>query len=144
VSVASSDPVVKPAVWGTVAFVALAVAGAVGPTAVAVSAAGFDLLLFVLGVLAFVRTLLTAAQRSREEELSVAGIWFLQGSAPVDVQRLLLGALAVQVVVGIGAAMARPDPLAFGSLVPVFGLGLAGLWAVRSGTFPPRRSTTRR
>ena len=138
------DPVVKPAVWGTAAFVVAAVAGIAAPDPLAVSIAVFDLLLFALGTLAFVRTLLSAAQRSREEELSVAGIWFLQGSAPPDVQRWLLGALAVQVVVGIGTAIARPDPLAFGTLVPMFGLGLSGLWAVRSGTFPPRRSTARR
>lgn len=139
-----SDPVVKPAVWGTVAFVVAALVGIAAPDPLAVSIAVFDLLLFALGTLAFLRTLLTAAQRSREEELSVAGIWFLQGSAPATVQRWLLGALAAQVVVGIGAAMARPDPLAFGTLVPVFGLGMSGLWAVRSGTFPPRRSTRSR
>jgi hypothetical protein len=134
-----SDPVVKPAVWGTAAFVIAALVGIAAPDPLAVSIAVFDLLLFVLGTLAFLRTLLTAAQRSREEELSVAGIWFLQGSAPAQVQRWLLGAL-----VGIGAAIARPDPLAFGTLVPVFGLGMSGLWAVRSGTFPPRRSTRSR
>jgi len=139
-----SDPVVKPAVWGTVAFVVAAFVGIPAPDPLAVSIAVFDLLLFALGTLAFLRTLLTAAQRSREEELSVAGIWFLQGSAPADVQRLLLGALAAQVVVGIGTAIARPDPLAFGTLVPVFGLGLTGLWAVRSGTFPPRRNPSSR
>lgn len=139
-----SDPVVKPAVWGTVAFVVAALVGIAAPDPLAVSIAVFDLLLFALGTLAFLRTLLTAAQRSREEELSVAGIWFLQGSAPKDVQARLLGALAVQVVVGIGTAIARPDPLAFGTLVPVFGLGLTGLWAVRSGTFPPRRATASR
>ena len=138
------DPVVKPAVWGTAAFVVAAVVGIAAPDPLAVSIAVFDLLLFALGTLAFLRTLLTAAQRSREEELSVAGIWFLQGSAPKDVQTRLLGALAVQVVVGIGTAIARPDPLAFGTLVPVFGLGLTGLWAVRSGTFPPRRATAPR
>ena len=139
-----TDPVVKPAVWGTVAFVVAALAGIPAPDPLAVRIAVFDLLLFALGTLAFLRPLLTAPQRSREEELSVAGIWFLQGSAPPDVQRWLLGALATQIVVGIGTAVARPDPLAFGTLVPVFGLGLSGLWAVRSGTFPPRRSTASR
>ena len=139
-----SDPVLKPAMWGTVAFTAAALVGIAAPDPLAVSIAVFDLLLFALGTLAFLRTLLTAAQRSREEELSVAGIWFLQGSAPKDVQTKLLGALAVQLVVGIGTAIARPDPLAFGTLVPMFGLGLTGLWAVRSGTFPPRRSPASR
>ena len=132
------DPVVRPAVWGTVAFaVAAPVAVAAGGT-VALGVAIFDLVLFALGMLAFVRTLLVAAERSRREELSVAGIWFLAG-APPAIRRWLLGCLAVQVVVALVTASLRPyTALAFGVLVPLFGLGLCGLWAVRSGSFPPR------
>lgn len=134
------DPVVRPAVWGTVAF-AFASAIAVANDAAAGLVAVFDLILFALGTLAFVRTLLTAAQRSRTEELSVAGIWFLSGSAPADVRAWLLACLGAQVVIALAAAFARPySAVAFGVLVPMFGLGLAGLWAVRSGTFPPRTS----
>jgi hypothetical protein len=132
------DPVVKPAVLGTVAF-AIASAIAVANEDAAAIVAVFDLLLFALGLLAFVRTLLSAAQRSRTEELSVAGIWFLNGSAPKDVQWWLLGSLAAQLVISFVAAGLRPyTAVAFGVLVPMFGLGLTGLWAVRSGTFPPR------
>ncbi len=134
------DPVVRPAVWGTVAF-ALASALAVANEGAAASVAVFDLVLFALGMLAFVRTLLVAAQRSRTEELSVAGIWFLAGSAPRDVRLWLLGSLAAEVVIALVAASLRPyTAVAFGVLVPLFGLGLTGLWAVRSGTFPPRTS----
>jgi hypothetical protein len=132
------DPVVKPAVWGTVAFAVASVIAVVSEGA-APSVAVFDLILFALGLLAFVRTLLSAAQRSRTEELSVAGIWFLSGSAPKDVQWWLLGCLAAQLVISFVAAGLRPyTAVAFGVLVPMFGLGLTGLWAVRSGTFPPR------
>ena len=47
--------------------------------------------------------------------------------------------LAVEVVVALGAAIARPyTSLAAGTLVPVYGLALCGLWAARHGTFPPR------
>ena len=134
------DPVVRPAVWGTAAFV-VASATAVANEDAAAFVAVFDLILFALGLLAFVRTLLTAAQRSRTEELSVAGIWFLAGSAPRSIQVWLLGCLAVEVVVALVAASLRPyTAVAFGVLVPLFGLGLSGLWAVRSGTFPPRTS----
>jgi len=36
-------------------------------------------------------------------------------------------------------ASVRPfTGLAFGILVPTYGLGLVGLWAVRLGEFPPR------
>jgi hypothetical protein len=45
----------------------------------------------------------------------------------------------VQVVVALVTAIARPfTGLAFGILVPVFGLGLAGLWGARRGSFPSR------
>jgi hypothetical protein len=54
------DPVVKPAVLGTVAF-AIASAIAVANEDAAAIVAVFDLLLFALGLLAFVRTLLSAA-----------------------------------------------------------------------------------
>lgn len=131
------DPVVKPAVWGTLAFVVVTAVGVSSDSGSAFVII-FDVILLALGILAFVRTLLVAAERSRREELSVAGIWFLVG-APTPIRLWLLGALAVQVVVGIGGGAIKPEPGAFGVLVPVFGLGLCGLWAVRSGTFPPRR-----
>jgi hypothetical protein len=132
------DPVVKPAVWGTIAFAAVTAVGVTGGDAASPFVIIFDVILFALGVLAFVRTLLVAAERSRTEELSVAGIWFLAG-APKDIRLWLLGAFALQIVIGLGGGAAKPEPGAFGVLVPVFGLGLCGLWAVRSGTFPPRR-----
>jgi len=133
------DAVVKPAVWGTVAFTATSIAAVASDGVVAGGAAVFALVLFGLGTLAFVRTLLVAAQRSRTEELSVAGIWFLSGSAPPPIRTWLLGCLAVQVVVALVAASLRPySVVAFGVLVPMYGLGLCGLWGARSGTFPPR------
>lgn len=134
------DPVVRPAVWGTVAFLVASVV-AVANEGAAAFVAVFDLVLFALGLLAFVRTLLVAAQRSRTEELSVAGIWFLAGSAPKPIRLWLMACLAVEIVVALVAASLRPyTAVAFGVLVPMFGLGLSGLWAVRSGTFPPRTS----
>lgn len=136
-----ADPVVRPAVWSTVAF-AVASAIAVASAHAAAFIAIFDLILFVLGCLVFARTLLTAAQRSRTEELSVTGIWLLAGQRR-DIQRWLLGCLAAQVVIALVAAAMRPySSVAFGVLVPTLGLGLCGLWAVRSGTFPPRSSGT--
>jgi hypothetical protein len=132
------DPVVRPAVWGTVAFAVVSLVGVSGGAGAEAFAIFFDVILFVLGLLAFVRTLLVAAQRSRTEELSVAGIWFLVG-APTPIRVWLLGCLAAQIAIGLAAGFAQPEPGAFGVLVPVYGLGLCGLWSVRSGTFPPRR-----
>ncbi|MEA3054857.1 MAG: hypothetical protein QOD30_289, partial [Actinomycetota bacterium] len=50
---------------------------------------------------------------------------------------------AAQVVIALVAAGLRPyTAVAFGVLVPTLGLALCGLWAVRSGSFPPRASGT--
>jgi hypothetical protein len=115
--------------------VAAAVAEPARPVAVAVSLA-----LFVLGTAAMALALLRAAGRSRTDEVTVPGVFFLTESAPPAVRRHLLGALAVQVVVALATAAARPfTSLAFGILVPVYGLGLAGLWGARHGQFGPRR-----
>jgi hypothetical protein len=59
------------------------------------------------------------------------------------VQVLLLSSFAVQVVFGLIAASIRIyTPVAFGLLVPMYGLGLAGLWGATYGTFPEREVTT--
>jgi hypothetical protein len=132
-------PIVTLAVAGTAAFAVAATAAAVWPDALAAPVAGLDLVLFAVGVGAFVWTLLLGAGRSRYEVVSVGGLWFLAGSAPPPVRRVLLGTVAVQTVVALVTASIRPfTPLAFGILVPTFGLGLCGLWAARHGTFPPR------
>ncbi len=52
-------------------------------------------------------------------------------------QRRLLGALGVQCVVVVAAAVAQPfTAVAFGVLAPMLGLGLIGLWGARHGTLP--------
>jgi hypothetical protein len=39
------------------------------------------------------------------------------------------------------APVEADNPLAFGILTPLYGLGIAGLWGARHGTFAPRRPT---
>jgi hypothetical protein len=133
--------IVRASWYGTAAFTVLAVGAAIAPDVLAAPAAVLDLVLFAAGFVAFCWSLLRAAERSRTEELSVAGLWFLAGgSAPRSVQRDLLVPLGVQVVVGVATAAARPFTLlAFGILVPLYGLALCGVWAAAFGTFPPRR-----
>lgn len=132
-------PALERCSWAlTAAFVVTATAAAIAPDPLAGPVAVFDLALFLAGCGVFVWTLLQAARRSRTEELSVGGLWLLTG-APAPVRRSLSGALAVQVVTAFATAAARPyTPLAFGTLVPVLGLGLCGLWAVSRAPFPPR------
>jgi hypothetical protein len=105
------------------------------------------LVFFGLGIFAFIWSFFSAAERSRTDEIGVANLYLLTGrTAPGPVKRAMSAALAVQVVVGIGTAAAGfsglgPDefnPLAFGILVPMFGMGLNGLWASRHGSFGPR------
>ena len=135
----SDDGLVGQAWLGTAVFSVVAAAGALFPDSVAVPVVVVDLLLFAWGCAAFVQTLLKVADRSRTEELSLGGIWWLQGS-PGDVRRALLGALWAQIAVALGTASIRPfTARAFGVLVPVHALGLAGLWAARHADFPPRR-----
>jgi hypothetical protein len=134
------DPVIRASVAGTAVFAAVAViAAATNADALVVVAVIVDLLLFVAGCGAFVVTLVRAADRSRTENVTLSAIWWLAGSAPGNVRRVLLGAFGVQIIVALATASARPfTGLAFGILVPTYGLGLVGLWAVRLGVFPPR------
>jgi hypothetical protein len=131
---------------GTAVFTVLAVGASAVPDVLAAVSAVLDLVLFAVGFLAFCWSLLRAADRSREEELSVAGLWFLAGgSAPGSVQRALLIPLGIQVVVAVATAAVRPfTPLAFGILVPLYGLALTGVWGAAFGSFGPRRMPERR
>ena len=124
------------AVFAVTAFAAVVASG--GPVrgiAFAVAVA-----LFLAGVVAFVAAYARAVQRSREVVIGIAELFFLAGGvATPDVRLSLLGALFLQVAVGLGTAIARPySTLAAGTLAPVYGLGLCGLWASRHGAFPPR------
>ena len=130
--------IVRASWWGTVAFTLSAV-GADVSRSLRPLAFGVAVTLFGVGCVAFVAAFLRAVGRSRVDNISVSNLFFLAGSAPASVRRSLLGALAVQVVVAFITAGIRPyTSLAAGTLVPVYGLGLCGLWASRHGTFEPR------
>jgi hypothetical protein len=107
-----------------------------------------SMVLFAIGVVAFILSYATAVERSRTDEIGAANLYVLTGdTAPPDAKRLLLGALIAQCVVGLGAAAIgfsqqsnenRLNPVAFAILVPMLGFGLNGLWAARYGRFGPR------
>ncbi|MDY7101353.1 MAG: hypothetical protein S0880_09215 [Actinomycetota bacterium] len=124
---------------GTVVFVITAIAAVVAPSVAAEVAAGTALALFGVGCVLFLWAFLLAVERSRTDAIGIGGLYFLAGSAPSRVTRLLMGSFAVEVVVALASASARPfTSLAFGVLVPMWGLGIAGLWGARYGTFEPR------
>jgi len=135
------DGIIRASQWGTAVFVVVAVAAAVAPDAFGVTALVLDIALFGAGCVLFGLAFLRAAERSRTDAIGIGGLFFLAGDvAPTDVRRRLVGALVVQAVVGLATAGVRPyTNLAAGTLVPVFALGLCGLWAARHGRFEPRR-----
>ena len=128
-------------VWswrGTVLFSVTAVAATVFDQ-LRWLAAAVALTLFGVGCVVFLVAFALSVERSRTEAIGIGGLYFLAGSAPRSTQRHLLGSLAVQVVVGLATAAIRMfTSLAFGTLVPVFGLAMAGLWGARYGAFEPR------
>lgn len=143
----SRSPIIRFNVAATAVFlVAALVAAIVFDESTRVMIVVVSLGLFAVGVASFLLGFFTAVQRSRDDEIAVSQLFFLSGStAPTAVKRAMLGALAVQAVVGIGCAIARPSTdgksgsvLAFGVLVPMLGLGLNGLWSSRHGHFAPR------
>ena len=138
---------IQRASWaGTAVFAVTAVAAAVVPDAFKPVALVVAVALFAGGCAVFLWAFFRVAARSRTALMQQAQIWFLTGPpTPPAVRRSLLGALAVQVTVGLATAAARPyTSLAAGVLVPMWGLGLCGLWAARHGDFPARPVDTRR
>jgi hypothetical protein len=128
--------------WVGTGLFATASATAVVATGTRDAVAVIDLVLFGLGCAAMLGGFARAVDRSRNELVSVPGVWFLAGSAPTGTRWHLLGSTAAQAVVAVAAASMRPfTPLAFGILVPMFGLGLTGLWGARFGTFETRQQS---
>jgi hypothetical protein len=130
---------------GTGLFTVTAVAAALAPNTLDIPAFVVSVGLFVVGLVVFIWAYVAAISRSRTDEIAVSSLYLLSTSAPRRVQVQLLGSLTTQVVVALFTAGARlHTTLAFGALVPLFGVALAGLWAARHGTFPPRVAERRR
>jgi hypothetical protein len=137
--VVSSDKILQVARWTTALFAVVSVAAAAW-LKLEVVAVIVDVVLFAVGCVLFLWAYLRGLGRSRDEEVSMAGLFFLvDGTAPAAVARQLRLLLGVQVVVAVATASVRPfTGLAFGVLVPMFGLGTLALWGALHGTFPVR------
>lgn len=106
-----------------------------------------SLVLFAIGIATSLWAYTNALERSRVEEVGVANLFLLTGdTAPKPIKRAMSLALAVQVVaalvgasVGVaGLQQSQLNALAFGVLVPMFGIGMNGAWAARYGSYGPR------
>lgn len=147
---ATGNLIVRLDVIATAVFVVTALAAAiVFDGAVMGVAAAVALVLFFIGIGAFLWAFWNAVQRSRGEQVAVTQLYLLAGGvAPRSVRTVMLVALGVQCVVGLGTAIARPNSadgspgtsLALGVLVPLFGFGMNGLWAAFHGHYADRVS----
>lgn len=144
----AADRIVRADVVGTALFVVTATLAAVFfTTPLQWVGAITALSLFAVGVVCFLWSYLHAVQRSRTDEISVVGLYFLVGSTPRPVKRTMLAMLAVQIATATATTFARLDgpdgtpgsSLAVGFLVPMFGFGLNGLWAAFHGEFDERQ-----
>jgi uncharacterized protein YfiM (DUF2279 family) len=133
------DRIMWTDVWATGVF-AVVSAGAAAWSGLLWPAVALDVALFVAGCVAFLYAYLRGIGRSREEAVTLAGLFFLaEGVAPRHVARALRVLLAAQVIVAVATAAARPfSSLAFGILAPMFGLAMLALWGAVHGRFPPR------
>lgn len=125
---------------GTALFTVTAVTATAAPAWFEGLAVLVALALFAGGLVVMVWAFLIAVQRSRTDAITIGGLFFAVGSAPPQVQRILLASLVAEIVVAlVTASIGVFTSLAFGILVPVWALGLTGLWCARYGTFESRR-----
>ena len=124
---------------GTAVFVVASALAVVLPEDVRLGYVVLCLVLFAVGIVVFLMAFFTAVERSRQDAIGIGGLYFLAGSAPVRVQVTMMSMFGVQSVTAVTAASLRPfTSLAVAVLVPMFGLGLAGLWGARYGVFESR------
>jgi fructose-specific phosphotransferase system IIC component len=133
------DRIVRVDLWATGVFTVVAVGAAVW-SGLLVPAVAVDLALFLAGCVAFLYAYFRGIGRSREDAITLAGLFFLaEGAAPRPIAHALRLLLAAQVVVAVATAAARPfSSLAFGILAPMFGLAMLAVWGAVHGRFPPR------
>lgn len=128
--------VVNASFAGTGLLLFAATVGVLSPDSFGVLTAVVAGLLFVVGVVAFLWGYANGVVRSREEKVTLGGLFFLSHTAPKIVRFRLRGALVVQIIAATVAASVRPyTSVAFAVLAPMYGLGLMALWGARHGTF---------
>jgi hypothetical protein len=126
---------------GTFAFGVTALPVALGADALDDVAVAVALGLFFVSLVVWTWALGAAVVRTaRGDDVAVTTLFLLEGLVPAGARWSLYGSLAACLAIAVGTAAADP----FGVLVPMYALGLVGLWGARHGTFPARRTTPRR
>ena len=129
---------VNVAFAGTGVVAGTSAASALLPGTFGIVHAVVSCVLFAVGTGALLWAYALGVSRSREEAVTIPGLFWLAGAvAPADVRRPLRIALAIEVVAVVAAAAVRPySEVAFGILAPLFGLGLMAVWGGQHGSFP--------
>jgi len=101
----------------------------------------------VIGLVAFVWSYFRAVSRSRQDEISVSQLYGVAGTvAPPSVKRRLQWSLWAQVLAAIvvmfvGFQRTKPQEFNWAATIivlPLFGMGLNGVWVSLYGSFGPR------
>ena len=122
---------------GNVAFAITAVPVALGVDAIDDASIAVALFLFFVSLPVWTWAMITAFARTARGDDVVVTTWFLlEGEVPTRARWLLYGSLGVCLLITVATAAANP----FGVLVPMYPLGLIGLWGARHGVYPPRRN----
>lgn len=145
VEVYEGNGLVQLAFVGTGALLVAGVLGALTPDGAGTFTAWVSGLLFAVGVVLFLWGYAVGVARSRDEQITLGGLFFLVGTAPRIVRFRLRLAFAVQVAIAVVVASVRPyTSVAFAVLAPMLGLGAMAMWGARHGDFPARDDDSRR
>ena len=126
---------------GDVLFAVTAIPVALGVDALDDPSVVVALLLFFTSLVVWCWALgLAALRTTRGDDVQVWSLFLLEGRVPARVRWHLYGSFVVCLAITVGTASANP----FGVLVPMFPLGLVGLWGARHGVYPPRKTMPRR
>ena len=126
---------------GDVLFAVTAIPVALGVDALDDPSVVVALLLFFTSLVVWCWALgLAAVRTTRGDDVQVWSLFLLEGRVPARVRWHLYGSFVVCLAITVGTASANP----FGVLVPMFPLGLVGLWGARHGVYPPRKTMPRR
>lgn len=132
-----AEPTVRASVGATITLTVALLAAVIAPDGMAGTiVVAWSLVLFVAGSIAFLWAFVIAAGRSRDEQVTMAGVVWLTNAAPAAIARVLRWSLVAQAVVSVTLAGVRPfSAVAFGILAPMAGLGCLALYGARHGVF---------
>lgn len=135
----SGDWILRAAWGSTILFAVTQIAADVRPTGLPLAAATFvSSGLFLVGSVVFLVGFVIAVGRSRDEQITLAGLVWLIGVAPARTARIFRIVIVAQVVIAVVTATVRPfTALAFGILAPMSALGFTVWWSARYGSFDP-------